>query len=84
MPTPQPVSEDKSQLVWWAVGVIVALILAAFLVYYLRTLPEDVNLGDLNVPRSGDTVSSLEAEANAVDLNNLDKELVDIDKTLAQ
>ena len=80
----QPISEDKSQLVWWVVGVIVALVLAAFLVYYLRTLPEDVNLGGV-IPRlSGDTVSSLEAEANAVDLNNLDKELEDIDKELAQ
>ena len=80
----QPVSEDKSQLVWWAVGVIIALLAVAFLVYYLRTMPAEVGMDNVNMMRPpADTVASLEADAKAVDLNNLDKELTDIDKQLA-
>lgn len=74
--------EENKKLVWWVAGVIAILVAAAFLVYYLRYTP--VGTGDYGILPPSDTTQSIEADLNATDLNNLDSELSDIDKELAQ
>ena len=74
--------EENRHLGWWVAGVIVVLIVAAFLVYYLRYTP--VGTGDYGILPPSDTTQSIEADLNSADLNNLDKELSDIDKELTQ
>jgi len=74
--------EENRHLGWWVAGVIVVLIVAAFLVYYLRYTP--VGTGDYGILPPSDTTQSIEADLNSTDLNNLDKELSDIDKELTQ
>ena len=75
----------NKKLVWWVVIIVVILIAAAFAVYYwqsgIYTLP--TGQGTTLLPPS-DTVTSIEADLNATNLNDLDKELADIDKELAQ
>ena len=74
--------EENRHLGWWVAGIIVVLIAAAFLVYYLRYTP--VGTGDYGILPPSDTTQSIEADLNSTDLSNLDKELSDIDKELAQ
>ncbi|KKS95471.1 hypothetical protein A3B05_03000 [Candidatus Giovannonibacteria bacterium RIFCSPLOWO2_01_FULL_43_160] len=74
--------EENKKLVWWVAGIIAILVVAAFLVYYLRYTP--VGTGDYGILPPSDTTQSIEADLNATDLNNLDSELSDIDKELAQ
>ena len=74
--------EENRHLGWWVAGVIVVLIVAAFLVYYLRYTP--VGTGDYGILPPSDTTQSIEADLNSTDLSNLDKELSDIDKELTQ
>jgi len=74
--------EDKKNLVWWVVAVIVILIAVAFLVYYMRS-------GTPSVPPTvsqpqADSASAIEADLKALDLSDLGSELSDIDKELAQ
>ena len=59
-----------------------ALFVTVFGVYYLRCTP--VGTGDYGILPPSDTTQSIEADLNATDLNNLDTELSDIDKELAQ
>ena len=61
---------------------MIVLIIAAFVVYYLRYTP--VETSDYGILPPSDTTQSIEADLNATDLNNLDTELSDIDKELAQ
>jgi len=63
--------------------VIVVLIIIAFAVYYLRYVPASQQNYGVTTPPS-DSTASIEADLNATDLNNLDTELLDIDKELAQ
>lgn len=62
---------------------IVVLIIIAFAVYYVRYTPiGQQNYGAVITPP--DSATSIEADLNATNLNNLGSELSDIDKELAQ
>ena len=78
--------EKHKSLAVWVVIVIVVLILVAFTLYYLK--PGSISLpgGAVTPPSApvGDSVSSIESDLNAVNLDGLDGELADIDKELAQ
>lgn len=63
-------------------SIIIVLVIAAFLAYYLSYTP--VGSGDYGILPPSDTTQSIEADLNTTDLNNLDAELSDIDKELAQ
>lgn len=61
------------------------LIIAAFAVYYWRLGISSPTGGQVPaVLPPSDTTSSIEADLNAANLSDLDKELADIDKELAQ
>lgn len=74
--------EENRHLGWWVAGIIIVLVTAAFLAYYLSYAP--VGTGDYGILPPSNTTQSIEADLNAVDLNNLDAELSDIEKELAQ
>ncbi|OGZ98475.1 MAG: hypothetical protein A3C07_02595 [Candidatus Sungbacteria bacterium RIFCSPHIGHO2_02_FULL_47_11] len=101
--------EQKSQTVWYVVGVVV-VVAALVALYYLVTsreltsitppvpeivpgivIDEDVaevvptaaqDLQALEAQGTSDAVSSIESDLNASGIENLDKELSDIDKEL--
>ena len=74
--------EENRHLGWWVAGIIAVLVVAAFLVYYLSYAP--VETGYYGIFPPSDTTQSIEADLNATDFNNLDAELSDIEKELAQ
>lgn len=64
---------------------MIVLILAAFAVYYWQSGVAGPSGGQVPaVLPPSDTTSSIESDLNAVNLTDLDKELADIDKELAQ
>lgn len=103
----QPTGEQKTQTVWYVVGVIV-VVAAVVALYYLATsreltsitppegvsgivIDEDVaeviptaaqDLQALGAQGASDAVSSIESDLDASNLDNLDKELSDIDQEL--
>lgn len=77
--------DNNKKLVWWVVIIVIVLIIAAFAVYYWQS--GVANPSGSQVPAvlpPSDTTSSIDSDLNAVNLSNLDKELADIDKELAQ
>ena len=63
---------------------MIVLIIAAFAVYYLRSGIDSTGGQGAAILPPSDTTSSIEADLNALNLNDLDKELSDIGKELAQ
>ena len=78
----QPVNDDKNKLVWWVIIILVILLIMAFVVFFWRSIPYS-SVIDFSAFRKDD-LSKIEKDLNAVETENLDSELLDIEKEINQ
>ncbi|KKT39249.1 MAG: hypothetical protein UW28_C0038G0012 [Parcubacteria group bacterium GW2011_GWA2_44_13] len=78
----QPANYDKNKLIWWVIIILVVLLTAAFVVFFWRSIPYS-SVVDFSVFKK-DSISAIERDLNAVEMDNLDSELADIEKEINQ
>lgn len=80
---PMMMSSDRQKSkATWVVVIIIVLVALSFLVYYFRNQLSTYST-TVNVPANSDTVSSINKDLQATNVNDLDKEVSDINKELA-
>ena len=76
--------QENKKLVWWVVVIIIILVLAAFVVFYAQNPSAESPSANLQIAPPADSVSLIEADLKATNVNGLTSDLSNIDKELVK